>query len=245
MMPASFAGKKQLSNHIWQFDFLRPSNYSYQAGQYADFSLLKLAQQTDWSNHAGKNKHQETSWTRTFSLVSRPQQKYLSFAVKIPTPCSDYKHLLAGLVPSQEVLVAPAMGDLVLPRDTKRPLAFIAGGLGIASFVAMLKHLATASIRRPARTDVIYAHKSNQAIYQEVFSDNSAARLQRVISPQHVNIDQLRDSVAALTDPAGLVYVSGSEQFVQNINHQLLAAGVGTNRIVFDYFSGYSSQDLL
>jgi ferredoxin-NADP reductase len=162
----------------------------------------------------------------------------LSFAVKIPSPCSSYKQKLMQLEQGAAITISQAMGDLVLPRDVSRPLIFVAGGLGIASFVGMMRWLTEHNQTRPLQ--LLYAARSQQnLLFDEVIDGCPGLDPVRIISPTRIDCTRILGS----DRPSSLIYLSGSEPFVMNLRLQLLAAGKNPTDIVFDFFDGYKQTD--
>ena len=222
-MKALFVRKQQLAPRVWEFFFRPESQLDYQAGQYVHIGLPDL--------------RDARSSERTFTLTSTPDETALSFAVKFPEPHSAYKARLLELIEADAVTVSQAMGDLVLPRDSGRPLVFVAGGLGIASFVGMIKHLAATNENRPLT--LLYGHKPGESLYADSISALAATNYHEFVSPHRIEIgDVLQDDVRTL------YFISGSEPFTMGFRNQLLERGVAATNIVYDYFDGYQPADL-
>lgn len=223
-MNARFVSKHELCPGVWEFVLRSDEELDYQAGQYVDVRLSGV--------------HDDPRGvSRTFSLTSVPTEQMLTFAVKIPEPHSPYKARLISLVEGDEVQLSQAMGDLVLPRDTNRPLVFVAGGLGVASFVSMMKQLGTEPT--PRDTTLLYAHKPDEKLFGDVMKACPGLKVNEFISPKRLALDDiLQDNKDVL------YYISGSEPFTMQFRDQLLDASVPATNIVYDYFDGYRASDL-
>lgn len=222
-MDATFHSKTQLSSDVWQFCFTTQTPFDYLPGQYVDVSI------------SGKGLNRQS---RVFSLTSLPNATELSFAAKIPSPCSDYKQLLMSLQPGEPISLSQAMGDLVLPRDTQRPLVFVAGGLGIASFVSMLKNVAASGA--PRDITLLYAARSQEDIlFASAIAKCPGLNVEHFISPDRLSAQ----AILTHDKPGSLIYVSGSEPFTMGLRADLLAAGKSPNDVVYDFFDGYKPTD--
>jgi ferredoxin-NADP reductase len=138
-------------------------------------------------------------------------------------------------VPGQYVdITLGDVGDLILPKDPARPLVFIAGGIGIASYASMFKKLLA---KREERD--IYLFYAMRTKYEQIFKDlTNSYPLQLktiVIAPNRLTAQQIVDS----TPPDALIYLSGSQRFVEALRLSLEMLGVEHNNIIFDYFDGY------
>ena len=222
-MKARFVSRREIGPDIWEFFFRPDERLDYQAGQYVDLQLLDIADPRGPS--------------RTLSLTSLPTDELLSFAVKFPSPHSAYKSRLLELRANDEVSISQAMGDLVLPRDAARPLVFVAGGLGIASFVSMMKHAGTEA--SPRDITLLYAHKPEEKLFVDVMKTCPGLKLTEFVSPQRLEISDIVQE-----DVNTLYYISGSEPFTMQFRDQLLDASVPSTNIIYDYFDGYQTTDL-
>jgi ferredoxin-NADP reductase len=222
-MNARFVRKEEVGPDIWELFFRPDGRLDYQAGQYVDVQLMNVVDSRGPS--------------RTLSLTSLPTDELLSFAVKFPSPHSVYKSRLLELSVDDEVSISQAMGDLVLPRDMTRALVFVAGGLGIASFVAMMKHMGNEA--SPRDITLLYAHKPDEKLFVDVMKSCPGLKLTEFVSPQRLGISDIVQD-----DANTLYYISGSEPFTMQFRDQLLDASVPPTNIVYDYFDGYQTTDL-
>src|ERR1700712_3099957 len=124
VMQLSFVKREELASGIWEYYFRPERAIDYVPGQYVDITLPDVVDDT-----RGKS--------RVFTLTSVPTDELISFVVKFPEPHSLYKQYLELLQEGDPARCNNAMGDLILPKDPKRPLVFIAGGIGISSYVSM------------------------------------------------------------------------------------------------------------
>ncbi len=224
-MDCVFADKKRIGPDIWEFYIETPHKFEYLPGQYVAITLPL----------AGHGRAE----SRTFTLTSLPGARVLKFAAKIPRLHSAYKTRLIGLEPGANIGVSQAMGDLVLPRDSARPLVFVAGGLGIASFVSMMKLLTEQQQSRNIR--LLYAHKPNEALFSEIISACPGIDVQHVVSPERITMANIVEGQTAHT----LYYISGSQPFTIGFYEQLKNNHtVNPANIVYDYFDGYQASDL-
>ena len=127
-MDATLRRRTLIAEDTWELDFgLDGGSVEFAAGQYCRVELPQL-----------EPSKEKTS--RKFSLVNPPQEDDHAVVVT-RTGVSEYKRALCSLQPGGAARLRKVKGKLVLPRTITRPLAFIAGGIGIAPFVSMLGDL--------------------------------------------------------------------------------------------------------
>jgi glycine betaine catabolism B len=221
-MIVRFERRGELAPTIWEYQFRPERPVDFIPGQYAAWYLLDPI--TDPRGQA-----------RTFSLTSLPTDPTVSFIAKFPTPLSPYKQALQALQPGTELRLDDAMGDLVLPKLATTPLVFIAGGIGLASFISMLKQLLQNREERPIF--LFYALRSRQEyLYRELLDAYPLALKNVTIAPHRL----MAEEIVGAVPPESLFYLSGSERFVEGLRRDLAAQGVAHEQTVFDYFDGYA-----
>lgn len=217
-----FVRRQELAPDIWEYYFRPERPVDVIPGQYADFHLTGLL-------------NDPRGQSRTFSLTSLPDDPLVSFVARFTPPLSPYKQALQALQPETELRMDDAMGDLVLPKLPTIPLVFVAGGIGIASFAAMFKQLL--HDREERQLFLFYALRArNQYIYRDIISSYPLALNSTTIAPHRLAATEIIGS----TPPDALLYLSGSQRFVEGLRTDLGALGVAHERIVFDYFDGYA-----
>ena len=220
-MDLSFVRREELAPAIWEYYFRPERPLDFVPGQYADIVLPGVQDDPRGAS-------------RVYTLTSLPSEELISFVVKIPEPHSPHKEALINLQPGDPAQSRDTMGDLILPKDSSRPLVFVAGGIGIASFTSMLKHLI---VRREERSIfVFYALRDrHERIYKELLASYPLELNMLSIAPNRLTAQQIVDS----TPPDAQIYLSGSERFVEGLRTNLEILGKSRADIVFDFFDGY------
>lgn len=228
-----YAGRRQLGPTAWEFDFRPLKPVAFSPGQFMELTLP----------HRGADAR---GWRRVFSIASAPGD-VLRFGIRLPEKASSFKRALLDLAPGTVVHGTSVGGDFTLPRDPRRPLLFVAGGIGITPFVGQLEQAAAAS---PARDiHVVYAISSlDDLAYAEqlsaagcavsLASPEAPARLPEGwswIGPERLTGAAL---LAAVPDAARReAFLSGPPAMVAALRRALRQAGV--RRIHTDVFVGY------
>ena len=221
-MQVFFDHRELLAPGIWQHYFRSERPVRFEPGQYVDLQLPLIG-----SDPRGA--------TRTFTLTSLPKQPLLSFVTKDQPYRSLYKQVLAGLQPRTAATITDPMGDLVLPKDPATPVSFVAGGIGVSSFISMLHTLEYA--QKPRQVQLYYAVRSSEEVIFADSIDSFAFEYHEVcIAPARLKPIQMVKKA-----PRGCIwYISGSQRFVETMRGSLLATGIDRQAIVFDYYDGYA-----
>lgn len=211
---------------IADFIFQPDSSFSYKPGQYMEWTLP----------HASADARGDR---RYFTLASSPTEPALRLGVKFYKGSSSYKKALWRL-DSDDVVVASGLGgDFVMPDDSERKLAFIAGGIGVTPYRSMLKYL----LDRGEKRDIamLYAANSEQEIvYKDVLEaarHDLAANIEYCIG-QRITPELIRRQIPDYKER--LFYVSGSHDMVTAMKQALRELGVKRRHIKTDFFTGYS-----
>lgn len=186
---------------------------------------------------------------RSFSIASAPTEDEVILGVKHNDPSSAFKKSLLKLKPGEDLLAHQLQGSFVLPKDPSRKLVFIAGGIGVTPFRSMLQNLVDAQESR----DIVMFYQVNKPD-EIVFKQTIKASLKRGVKPVFVlsakevprnwkwetgfiTEDMLRKY--ATDYKLRTYYISGPPGMIAAYRRMLNDAGVSSNNIITDYFSGY------
>ncbi len=232
--------KLRIAANSVDFVFDPGKRLAYQPGQYMEWTLPH--------SHIDNRGNR-----RYFTLASSPTEPTLRLGIKFYEPSSSYKKAMLDMTSRTEIVAAQVAGDFVLPKNRKRKLVFIAGGIGVTPFRSMVKYL----IDQHEQRDIImlYAAKDAQDIaYADVFEQArrelgipTTYVLARPNPTQPLNAYQREGYIdggvirAAVPDYRGrMFYISGSHQMVVAIQDTLNNLGVPKSHIKVDYFPGYA-----
>lgn len=220
-MEVTYLRRVNLAANIWQYFFRTDAKLDFLPGQYGELHLNKVV-----GDPRGPS--------RVFSFTSLPDEPVVSIVLKHFSEQSPYKQALAKLKAGDTAKIDNIMGDLVLPKLASQPLIFVAGGIGLASYLAMIQLLL--SNREPRQIDFFYQLRSKD----EIIFENLLANFPFNSSIIATRPDQLTASLVmkAASDEA-LIYLSGSQNFVESLRGGLEQLGEPRSRIVFDYYDGY------
>jgi ferredoxin-NADP reductase len=221
-MRISFERREELAVGIWQYCFTPERTVDFVPGQYVELHI---------SDVIGDPR----GMARTFSLTSLPEDSQISFVTKHFGLQSPYKQRLQTLSLGEVARIDDAMGDLVLPKAKDIPLVFVAGGVGIASYVSMLKQLLK---RKEERSLFLFYTIRNrrERLFKQITDAYPLVLQDIAIAPNSFTAEQILSSVP----PQSLIYLSGSQNFVEQLHSELESLGVQRSQIIFDYFDGYA-----
>jgi len=156
------------------------------------------------------------------------------------------------MIPGDLIMAGQLAGDFTLPRNKKKKLVFIAGGIGITPFRSMVKHLSD----RDEKRDIILLY-SNRTVaeiaYRDIFDEASrkiglktiyAITGSGEIPPEgngrhgHIDGALIRREVPDYRDR--IFYISGTHTMVSATETTLKALGVSREQIKTDFFPGFA-----
>jgi ferredoxin-NADP reductase len=226
---------EQAAVGVYDFVFRPDRPMSFAAGQYLEWTLP-----LESSDSRGNRRY--------FTIASAPADEQLRLGVKFVPEGSAFKRGLAQLQPGDRVVASQLAGSFTLPRNPRRKLAFIAGGIGITPFRSMLEELLERGESRPVT--VLYGSNGLEEIaYADLLK---RARQELGIRTYYA----VRDGVGATEDiTAGVIdaemirsripdyrdrtfYISGPQAMVTAVRHSLREMGVSPWRIRTDFFPG-------
>ena len=214
-MQTELIGKKRLIGDIWQFEFTKPPNFSFIAG---DFCELEL----------GNKAHGGARW---LTIASAPYEQLLRFVTKIPVQPSVFKQCLRDLQPGQKAWLSPALGMFHLPREHDKPLLFLAAGLGITPYMSMLHQIR--SDTQAYNIELLYWAKSDQHL------DLAGVNPAKKVTTSEVTFDLTGVEQLAPDWRAKTIYLSGPEPLCLKLYQAMRAADLPQHQIKLDYFEGY------
>ncbi|MBR9677332.1 FAD-dependent oxidoreductase [Candidatus Woesearchaeota archaeon] len=184
---------------------------------------------------------------RIFSITNTPKtDKQIIIAMR--QTGSGFKKTLEEIEEDKELEVVTTGGEFTLPQDTNRKIVFIAGGIGITPFIAMLRH--TFENNLPYKIVLVYSNKDKaaSAYYDELqqmqtdhenfrliptmTSDNDWSGEARRIDSEFITdyFEKPRDYTFMIAGPPGLV---------QKIKTELSNSGAEQQHIITENFEGY------
>ena len=227
--------KYEIADGTMAFEFGKPEGYEFVAGQATDWTLID-PKETDAEGNS-----------RSFSLACAPSEPVLRFATRMRD--TAFKRCMRAMPIGGEISIDDPWGDFVLNAGDPSQAVFLCGGIGVTPFYSMIKE---ATIKHdPRNLLMFFSNKtpqdapfrgeinelddmsaSIQVIETMVDADTSWTGERGFIDPPMLE-RQIRD----LTKPT--YYIAGPPQMVAAMNKMLLGAGVSSEHVKLDEFSGY------
>lgn len=224
---------ENVCENVTTFWFLPERHMRYVAGQYLDVYLP----------HANVDNR---GTMRTMSLSSSPTEPLVGITTSfMPHGGSSFKRALLALKPGNQVMMTDPMGDFVLPKDPSIPVTFVAGGIGVVPVRSMIQWLIDTGEVRDVQ--IIYIARSPQTMpYIPVLMAYTPAQLSLVYTqaaPAGVHVST-RPNTLGLLQRIGkgerLIYLSGPQPMMETYWQELQQHGIPRERLVLDYFTGYT-----
>lgn len=222
-MEVSFLGRREVAPNVWEFRFQPKTAVEYVPGQYARFTFPFGVSDPHGKQH------------RTFTLTSHPSESELRFITRLEEPYSVYKQHLRLLKPDDTMLIDEPHGDAILPRLATTPLVFVAQGIALASYVSMLLERERSELSRSIT--LLWARRSEDDRLENLIP-GEIPDFERV--DIHYPTRLTAAEIQAKITPRCLTYLSGGQNFVESIGAELEAAGTPRERLIYDYYEGYT-----
>lgn len=229
---AKLAVKKEIAKGTHEFTFELERKMEYRPGQYVWVELPRLVA----ADPRGAR--------RAFSLAGMPDRTNRITIICRSTK-SGFNASLRSLNVGDEVnIIGPFGLSFCLPDDPQTPLVLIAGGTGVVSFLSIIKY--SARIKSSRNITLINANSSRE---QEFYADEMAVYhdgnrpIKAVSLTRKIKFSDIEGS-AGLN--RALIYVSGSQGFVDYIYALLKANGIFDHQFRFEqyYPSHIADQEL-
>lgn len=226
--------RKPIAFQTMMFTFEKPEALTFKPGQYGGFTLM------------GRSDIDPSNCTRRFSILSAPDDQTLSIATRMQP--SAYKEALNHLAIGQTIKFAGPTGNFTLHDDPQIPAVFIAGGIGIVPFYAMIKH--AINHQTPPLT-LLFGNRSldeapflnELSHWQKIHRHFQLYPILEQVSPDWQGATGLitdafiRAYVPDIFSP--IYYICGSPAMVTIIQERLAELEIDEDRIKTEDFPGY------
>jgi ferredoxin-NADP reductase len=220
------------------FYFEKPKGFEFEAGQFANFTLLSAA----GSDLKGN--------TRALSIASAPYEGNLMVAMRLRA--TAFKRTLNSLPVGTDLLLEGPYGSMTLPRNTKRPAVLLAGGIGITPFRSFICNAAQS--QSPRGILLFYSVRiPEEAAFleelQEMERYNGRYKLictvtqpEKAKTPwrgetRRISIEMISKWIPDLSAP--IYYIAGPPGMVTGVRQMLVGAGIAEEDIRAEEFAGY------
>ncbi len=216
--------KNMLADATYEFVFSPDRPLSFRPGQYLEWTL-------------GHHPSDSRGNRRFFTIASSPTEKMVRLSVRLSTPGSSFKQALAAMQVGDTISTSNLAGDFILPKDAKRKLVFIAGGIGVTPFRSMVRYLLDVGEERDIV--LLYSARSDSDFaYKEIFERAKETLGIRTVYTQRIDRALIGREVPDHRERT--LYLSGPHGMVVAFEKTLHEMGVPRSSVKTDYFPGYA-----
>lgn len=209
--------KKPLTPTTYNFTFRPDRPLKYIAGQYIEITIPGV-------------RFDSRGNRRTFTIVSPPSEELINIGVKFNSNGSQFKTELQSLEVGDEVIGNHIAGDFILPINSSAPLVFIAGGIGVTPFIAMIREMYAS--KKKYTTELYYFVSDNKEVaYRNILKLAKNSGIKVNLRTNRLTEEDIRNHLTAN------FYLSGPPGFVKSYKAELQKMGI--KKISTDYFAGY------
>ncbi|WP_407280977.1 FAD-dependent oxidoreductase [Aromatoleum evansii] len=220
------------------FHFSKPAGFRHEAGQSVVLTLVDPPE-TDGEGDS-----------RAFTIASAPHEPELMIATRMRD--TAFKRILKTAQIGTAVRLDGPNGAMVLHDDVARPAVFLAGGIGITPFLAIVRHVVQQQIAH--RIHLFYANRrpEDAAFLSELQEMEQLAPGYRLIAvmsqPErsalrwsgetgHIRRELLVRHLTDLRSP--MYYFAGPPAMTMAMRGILQEIGVGERAMRYEEFYGY------
>lgn len=229
--------KNTLAADTYEFIFASDRPLAFLPGQYLEWTLASSLNDTRGNR-------------RFFTIASSPTEETVRLGVRFYKPASTFKRTLWALPEHAVVSASHTGGDFVLPKDKKKKLAFIAGGIGVTPFRSMAQYLIDTNDARDIT--LLYSNKTASEIaYAETFAAAKEKIGMRTVYALTNELTPVPNTYSGFIDAAliereipdykdRIFYLSGPHSMVETFKTTLRDMGISRFNIKADYFPGFA-----
>jgi len=235
---AKLVSRQEVAAGTIAFRFTKPPGWTFEAGQFIDMDLIDPPR-TDAEGN-----------TRGFSIASAPFEDTIMIASRMRD--TAFKQVLRKLPIGTAVKIEGPFGSLTLHHNAARPAVVLSGGIGITPFRSIL--LQAAKDRLPHRIVFFYANRRPEdapflddmhAVEREnpnftfipTMGEMDKSNLPWNGETGRIDASMLSRHLTGLVSP--IYYITGPPGMVKGMQAVLKSAGVDTDDIRVEEFTGY------
>ncbi len=208
---------------IYTFIFQKPKDMNWKSGQHGIFSI------------ADKKINKPT---RAFSIASSAQEDIIKISMKISENPSEFKKEIMNLNPGMKMIMRGPIGPFHIIDE--RPALFIAGGIGITPYRALLKEQISNTGKKLHSIDLLYLDSSQNYIYKDEFdkiSDDQNITIKYLIKREDLSVEMQKFIIKHKNEAN--YFVVGSKKMTKSITEFLKSNDISKKNIIKDIFVGY------
>lgn len=227
--------KKKEAGDAISFIFEPEAPVTWTPGQYLHYTLP----------HEHADERNEKRW---FTISSAPHEGRIVLTTRVIDAASSFKKALVELPIGGTIAAERPEGDFIID-DPNAEFVFIAGGIGITPYRAILKDLDHK--RLPFKAALLYGNRNSDFFFKDELDDIAAQnpnfKITYIVAPDHIDEAKIREAAPDLSSKGGstfggkntLFYISGPEPMVEAFEKMMLKMGIPDEHLKRDFFPGY------
>ncbi len=208
-------------NDIYSFICTSEKPFSWNAGQHGVFSF--------------PDKYVEGKTWRAFSIASSPEEGVMRIATIIKENPSGFKKHLLALEQGESIVMRGPFGEFRTSPKMKHIIG-IAGGIGITPFRAIIKSIASNTLRNTKLT-LIYSALGAHTFRKEFDTALTHPNIEIIYTDTPGEVNAELKKLVTLHKNTAYYFISGSPEMIGALRSSLRSQG--TTKIVSDSFKGY------
>ncbi len=230
--------KIKVAFNTYDFIFEREKYFHFHPGQYME-----------WTLPHGRIDNRGNR--RYFTIASSPEEEDIHMGVKFYSKGSSFKKSLMLMSKGDKISASQISGDFVLPKNIRKKLVFLAGGIGITPFRSIIKDI----IDRREHRDVVllYSNKLIKDIaYMEMLDEAESfgikvkytlTDMSKIPSGWIDEVGYIDEAMISRIIPdykERIFYISGPHSMVVAEEKVLRNLGLKKKQIKSDFFPGFA-----
>lgn len=232
----------KLADRMWELDIQPGANTAtpgYSAGQFV------------WIT---EGKRRFPLFDHPFSIADNPARPGISLIIK---EAGDFTKEIGSLAPGTPIGIDGPYGEFTLDQHPGDAVVLLAGGVGIAPVMGILRDLVARRDPRPIRLAYAAGVPANFACLREIEAARQTLDLKVMLISEtdavgwgglvgRLSPDRLRDLVDGLDPHRTVALICGPGPMITAVSDGLLDLGFPMSKVVyerFDYAGGVSRQD--
>ncbi len=229
--------KEKVTEDVLDFHFKSDEKLKFQPGQYLEWTIDPIG-----ADFRGNRRY--------FTIASSPTEENILLGTKFYPKPSTFKQKLQVLNPGDEIIASQLSGEFTLPKNAKKKLVFIAGGIGVTPFRSMAKYLLDKKELRDIQ--MFYSNKTIHDIAYKNILDSAKEigwhttyvvgeltgnELQPDMKLGFITKEMIVESVLDYNER--VFYISGTHGMVVAFTDILRQLGIPKRNIKTDFFPGF------
>ena len=240
--PWRLSAVTKLADRMWELDIQPGANTAapaYSAGQFV------------WMT---EGKRRFPLFDHPFSIADSPARPGMTLIIK---EAGDFTGGIGRLAPGTPIGIDGPYGEFTLDQHPGDAVVLLAGGVGIAPIIGILRDLVARRDPRPVRLAYAAGVPANFACLPEIEAAQKTLDLKVMLLSEEdavgwdglvgrLSRDRLRDLLDGLDPQRAVALICGPGPMVTAVSDGLLDLGLPMNKVVyerFDYAGGASRQD--